>query len=123
MSDPEVVRKQPESNGYNQNDKIKTKPNDDEISYVDSDTHAKSFCCCLHGWKTGEDPRWYYPWDKGMYLLCVVGCMWYCLCGFVPCVMCNKTARSIICCDGQCGDGRVQNKGQHFDEKDEIAEA
>lgn len=121
MTDPkEVINKQPEGRDLKD---IKSEPKDDEISYVDSDTHAQTFCCCIHGWKTGPDPRWYYPYDKGMYLLLIVGCMWYCLCGFVPCILCNKTARDIVCCEGQCTEGRRHTAAEDEEGRYEIAEA
>lgn len=114
MDSDDVIKKQP--NGVT--------TNADEISYVDSDTHARAFCCCIHGWKSGPDPRWYYPWDKGIYRLLGVCCMWYCLCTFAPCVLCNKTARDIVCCEGQCTEGRKPGHTDgHLDGKDEIAEA
>jgi hypothetical protein len=115
----EVVQKQPHhelKNGHNNLNKA-----DDEISYEDSVTHAQSFCCCIHGWKSGPDSRWYYPWDKGMYRLCGIACMWYCLCGFVPCILINKTARDIVCCEGQCTDSHKSSKSDQQGD-DEIAE-
>ncbi|KAH3883392.1 hypothetical protein DPMN_007347 [Dreissena polymorpha] len=104
---------------------VETQPNSktteaDQISYVDSDTHAREYCCCLHGWGTGPDPRWYYPWDKGIYRMFGVCCMWYCVCFAAPCVLCKKEFRDIIFCADQMGN---RPEVRHRDASDEIAEA
>lgn len=123
MNTAVAVNKQP-SNGVKHGPAVTENDADDNISYVDSDTHAQSFCCCIHGWKNGADPRWYYPWDKGMYRLLGVACMWYCLCTFVPCILCNRTARSIVCCEGQCTESRTRRHSDtETESKDGVAEA
>ena len=107
-----------------QNQAVSNQPSainqDDNISYEDSETHAREYCCCLHGWASGADPRWYYPWDKGVYRLLGLACMWYCACAIFPCALCFRESRDIICCSDQCGKG---TKVQRDDSKDdEIAE-
>ena len=104
MEQNNTVKDQPISANGTENSASKEP---DEISYVDSDTHARQFCCCLHGWGRGPDPRWYYPWDKGIYRLLGLCCMWYCTCPFFPCFLCFKEYRDIICCSDQCGNRKV----------------
>ena len=52
---------QPLTNGPRQSE-------DDKISYADSDAHAAQFYCglmrCCVKCCSGDDKRWYYPWDK-----------------------------------------------------------
>lgn len=94
----------------------------DRISYESSDTHARDYCCCIHGWGTGPDPRWYYPWDKGIYRLIGVCCMWYCICAIFPCALCFKESRDIICCADQCGN-KTKTSATDDSKDEEIAEA
>ena len=91
---------------------------DDTISYEDSETHARAYCCCIHGWANGDDPRWYYPWDKGVYRLLGLTCMWFAV---FPCALCFKESRDIICCSDQ----NVKRSKTHVDDSkdDQIAEA
>lgn len=84
-------------------------------------TRRQDYCCCIHGWGPGPDPRWYYPWDKGVYRLMGVCCFMYCACVFVPCLLCKKEFRDIVLCSDQCGD---KTRTEHLDDKeDEIAVA
>lgn len=96
--------------------------NENDIS---DNAHARQdYCCCLHGWGPGPDPRWYYPWDKGVYRLMGVCCLMYCFCVFVPCMLCKKEYRDIVLCADQCGGDVKTDSGKvtHSDnEKDEIA--
>ncbi|XP_076471731.1 uncharacterized protein LOC143301373 [Babylonia areolata] len=85
----------------------------DQISYADSDEHARQYYCglmrcCEACCADGEDKRWYYPWDKGMLRCFPLGCGW-CLIGLVfPCCICVPHCRNIICMvqegawDGTC---------------------
>jgi hypothetical protein len=67
-------------------------------SYDSGIVHPQGVCC-LPGWlKGGEDPRWYYPYDKGMIRMCCLVCMWWWGCTFVPCCLCWRTGRYMICC-------------------------
>lgn len=70
---------------------------DDEVSYVDSDTHAQAFCCLPHCCDDGADPRWYYPWDKGLARMMGLCCMWTGVGLVFPCCMCVPGCRDVAC--------------------------
>ncbi|OWF50695.1 hypothetical protein KP79_PYT18193 [Mizuhopecten yessoensis] len=73
----------------------------DDVSYVDSDIHAQAFCCLPHCCDNGADPRWYYPWDKGLARMMGLYCLW-CGLGLVfPCCMCVPSCRDIACMTDQ----------------------
>lgn len=69
----------------------------DDVSYVDSDTHAAMFCCLPHCCDNGEDSRWYYPWDKGLARLTGLGLIWCCVCLWFPCCVCVPECRQVAC--------------------------
>ena len=85
----------------------------DQVSCVDSDTHAEQYYCgcmrcCQMCCASGEDKRWYYPWDKGPLCCLPLGCGWFFVCLLFPCSLCIPSCRNIICLveegawDGTC---------------------
>lgn len=71
---------------------------------MDSDEIAMQHQCAFvwflgRMFADGDDPRWYYPWDKeGICRCCILGTMWMSICAVFPCSLCIPSCRSIICC-------------------------
>ncbi|KAK3602618.1 hypothetical protein CHS0354_034202 [Potamilus streckersoni] len=116
-------------------DQIYTRKRAADTISIDTDTHAQSFCCLFHACDNGTDPRWYYPFDKGIYRMCGLCCMWAFICVLFPCSMCIRGCRDIIClvdqgcwddtCCGRCicTPAQIVEKQRTTESSDDIADA
>lgn len=95
-----------------------------------ADMSCYNVCCA-----NGPDPRWYYPWDKGVGKLACLCCMWCCICIIFPHSLNLPYMRNVMCnteqgtwdgtCVGECccdiprtAAGRERKKEQEYIDND-----